>query len=391
MAGIRLGQILAVALISLVASFIYTRLGILYTFYANAPTRLQGVNNFKTTSIRFRNLIRNCEDGIIDAERGFALLSCDPGRDNWNTVMGVFRDSKAPEGTGIYIYHYANDESVQPKKLKLLDFKANAIDFHPLGIEYDAANSRIFIVNHAGTGSKIEVFKLFIEETAATHIGSITHPLLHAPNSIALLSDTELLVSNDHYFLKRSQPSLAAIETYLGLPGGNIAHVKLSDSVTQTVAVKILARVPFANGVALMNDTALAVASTSGAAVLLYKTTSGFQDVSLAQTIHLPFLPDNLSVDGDGIILIAGHPFAPAVETTAQKNAFCSHSGVAEEHSCKERAPSWVAEWSSQAGLRNLYIGNEISTSTTAIRDVQRGIGLVTGLYDSGLLWWKEE
>lgn len=77
----------AVALISLVASFIYTRLGILYTFYANAPTRLQGVNNFKTTSIRFRNLIRNCEDGIIDAERGFALLSCDPGRDNWNTVM----------------------------------------------------------------------------------------------------------------------------------------------------------------------------------------------------------------------------------------------------------------------------------------------------------------
>jgi len=289
------------------------------------------------------------------------------------------------------VYYYAEDKSPQPEKLKLLDFQAIAIDFHPLGIEYDVETRRIFVVNHAGTGSTIEVFKLFIEEMAATHIGSIRHPLLHAPNSIALLSGTELLVSNDHYFLKRSQPSLAALETYLGLPGGNIAHVKLSDPVTETATVNILAHVPFANGVALLNDTTLAVASTSGAAVLLYTSTSRFQDISLAQTIHLPFLPDNLSVDDVGTILIAGHPYAPAVEKTARNNALCSQADAISEPRCKERAPSWVSEWSPESGLRHLYVGDEISTSTTAVRDVQRGIGFVTGLYDRGLLRWKEK
>lgn len=59
----------------------------LYTFYGNAPSRLPRVNNVKNLQVKFADQIRNCEDVAIDAFEGFAILSCDPGRDLWNTVM----------------------------------------------------------------------------------------------------------------------------------------------------------------------------------------------------------------------------------------------------------------------------------------------------------------
>ena len=77
----------AVALTSLLTAFLYSRAGSLYSLYANAPGRLQHINNLKNSDIRFREDVRNCEDVVLDTDQGFALLSCDPGRDTWNTVM----------------------------------------------------------------------------------------------------------------------------------------------------------------------------------------------------------------------------------------------------------------------------------------------------------------
>jgi arylesterase/paraoxonase len=54
---------------------------------ANRPGKLQAVNNLKSYEIKFADSIRNCEDVILEEDRGVAILSCDPGRDRWNTVM----------------------------------------------------------------------------------------------------------------------------------------------------------------------------------------------------------------------------------------------------------------------------------------------------------------
>lgn len=55
---------------------------------------------------------------------------------------------------------------------------------------------------------------------------------------------------------------------------------------------------------------------------------------------------------------------------------------------CKCTAPSWVAEWSEQEGLKGLYKndGEEFCSSSTAVRDNSRGVGIVSGLYESGIL-----
>jgi arylesterase/paraoxonase len=57
---------------------------------ANRPGKLQAVNGFKSYEIKFRDRIRNCEDVILEESEGVAILSCDAGRDRWNTVMVSF-------------------------------------------------------------------------------------------------------------------------------------------------------------------------------------------------------------------------------------------------------------------------------------------------------------
>ena len=72
----------------LVASHVYKRIQAIRSLEQNAPGKLQAVSAFSTYEIKHADLVRNCEDVILlDGSEGWALLSCDSGRDNWNTVM----------------------------------------------------------------------------------------------------------------------------------------------------------------------------------------------------------------------------------------------------------------------------------------------------------------
>lgn len=51
---------------------------------------LQNVSVFKEQDVKYKDILKNCEDVIILEEQGVAILSCDPQRDAWNTVMVSF-------------------------------------------------------------------------------------------------------------------------------------------------------------------------------------------------------------------------------------------------------------------------------------------------------------
>lgn len=229
-----------------------------------------------------------------------------------------------------------------------------------------------------------------MEKGEATLFAAVENSRIGAPNSIAAISDTEFYVTNDHYFLARRRPILAKLETYLAPPLANIVHVKLHPNGSTTI--RSLARLPFANGIAFLNDNTLAVASCTSTAVFLYNVTQ--KDVgptlSVLGKIPVPFIPDNLSVDGKGKLLIAGHPHAPSMEKVTKNNRFCQDAGAEKDPRCKLDRLSWVAEWSQQGGLSDVYVGSDYGTSTTFVRDVSRGLGFVSGLYERGILSWKE-
>ncbi|KAM3423012.1 hypothetical protein BST61_g485 [Cercospora zeina] len=380
-------------IVVLLSAFIYSRWPVLQLFYTNHPSRLASLNTVGEFEIKFRDTVRNCEDIYLNEKQGWALLSCDPGRDEWNTVMGVFVNSSTHPETGIYLYKYGEDSDAVPLKVQLEAPENHGDSFHPLGIEYEESSQTLFVINHSPEGPSVEWYTLDAAQAVAKYEGSVHNTTyLPAPNSLAAISKDELFATNDHFFPSKYNSLLAKVETYAGFPGGSVAYIRRSED--GNTFVKTLARIPFANGISLFNSSTLAVASSNTAEVRIFNITwaaDGTPELAHTKSFTVPFAPDNLSIDSKGKLLITGHPHAPSLEEVARKNRFCEGAGDerAAGEDCSFGKLSWVAEWTEETGLITLIAGSEFGTSTTAVRDWQAGVGFVVGLYERGLLAWK--
>lgn len=285
------------------------------------------------------------------------------------------------------MYSYASTpNTIIP--LSFIDFP-RAHDFHPLGIIFDEKTSRLYVINHSRhSGSVIEIFQLSLANHSATHVQTLSHPLLHTPNSMEILDNGNLLVTNDHFLRAAVSPALSKIETFSGIPGGTV--VSISPSAPSTA--RILARVAFANGIVKLNATTVVVASSAKPGLYFYHLTpSG--DFELARFVRTPSGPDNLSVDTNGKVLVAGHPYVPSMMQVAGGRWKCDEEGTEEERrACGCWAGSWVGEWSEEGGVRTMLRdeGGEVCTSSSAVRDVGRGMGMVSMLYGRGIVVFRE-
>ncbi|KAF2176220.1 putative paraoxonase [Zopfia rhizophila CBS 207.26] len=368
--------------LALIGPYLYDRYLGISSVLSDRPGKLKSIHNIKQHEVKVQDRIRNCEDV------GLAILSCDPGRDRWNTVMGSFHPELGIASGALYIYDYSNPGLSDDEALKSLTLKNfNVDDFHPLGIEFDSPTSTLYVVNHAQSGSAIEVFNLSIKSLTATHIKTFKHPLLHSPNSIHSLGSGKIFFTNDHNLRASLSPLLSKIETWSGIPGGSVIYVDLNDPST----AKTVARVGFANGITMLNSTTLAVASSSKPGVLFYHVTPDYS-LQYKGLIRVPAAVDNISVDGKGKLLMAGHAFAPELIKVAKRRAKCNFESEKEEErkACENGAPSWVGEWSEEKGLRELYKDVEYGSSSTAVRDTTRGLGMVVGLYERGVFVFRE-
>ncbi|TGJ79111.1 hypothetical protein E0Z10_g9657 [Xylaria hypoxylon] len=399
---------LGVIALALLSPFIYERGQVSFLFWKNAPHRLVKVNTFASHEVRFSDRIRSCEDALMVESEGLAILGCDPGRERWNTVMGIFLPEPVESGK-LYIFNYkdtglSDDEALKP--LEFVDFKFQA-DFHTLGMAYDEPTSTLFVASHRHDYPAIEMFKLDLKAYTATHLRSIQHPLIHGPNSIVLINDHEFYVTNDHHFVIRDYPILNQLETNLGLPGGSVVYVDISPTLTDPevpVQASVVARLSFANGIELLNDTTAVVASSAKATVYFFSVSkpdsnavSGLPRFTPVSEFRVPFAPDNLSVSKDGALIIAGHPHVPSLGKFAKTRHICNSpeelakADARMQETCKTiSAPSWAARWTEDGGLTTLYTDVEYPSSATAVRDSDRKTGIISGLYAKGILVWKE-
>ncbi|RYC57982.1 hypothetical protein CHU98_g8218 [Xylaria longipes] len=401
---------LSIVALALLLPFTYERGQVLSTlFWKNAPHRLVKVNTFASHEVKFSDHIRSCEDALIVESEGLAILGCDPGRERWNTVMGIFLPEPVESG-GLYIFDYkdasaSEDEAL--KQLKFVGFKFQS-DFHTLGMAYDESTSTLFVASHRHDYPAVEMFKLDLKAYTATHLRSIQHPLIHGPNSIVLINDHEFYVTNNNHFLIRDHSILNKVETNLGLPGGTIVHVDISPVLKDpeaSVQANVVTRVAFANGIELLNDTTAVVASSGKAKVYFFSISrpgNGASSPSVpkftpASELRLPFGPDNLSVSKDGALMIAGHPHIPSLGKFAKTRHICNSpaelakADAAMQETCRTfSAPSWAARWTEDGGLETLYADVEYPSSATAARDSDRKIGIISGLYAKGILVWRE-
>ena len=380
------------------------------------------------------NDMKYCEDAVfwerVDSSGAVVdnvlLLSCDPNRKAWNTVMGPLRD---PNPRGALWFYDMSAISAEPRRIALEGYPEGH-DFHPLGLDVypsqpNEPSSNLFVVNHARNSSTIEQFTLSWDDPArARWVRTLSGPELVAPNALALTSPTSFYLTHDHRFTRRLPgvlgKTIPLAESILALPLGWTTHVTVSLTGRSAEAAKDAAHVhtttvvapyiPFANGVAISPDgTLVAVASTTLCEVRFYARDVRTQALSLRARVPTPFAVDNLVFDSRGALIVAGHPHFQALVAVAENRTGAS-------------APSWVVsitpttvgaeseedhgngEGAWEAGvpvpasrkvplvpgyeLRTLYQsdGSAFSSSSTGLRDAETGILYIVGLYEEGLM-----
>ncbi len=225
------------------------------------------------------------EDITIDPGTGLAYISVDDRR--------AAGQGKAVQGA-IYGFDTRSGTSSPFKLTGDLPF-----DFHPHGIGlFRGGDKRLFVVNHRLDGHFVEIFR--VHRDGLVHLESISGSLMHSPNDVAAVGTRAFYVTNDH---GSASPSGRKFEDYLQLKR---SYVLYYDGATFR---KVAGGLGYANGVAVSNDGGEAyVASSVGRNLRVYGRDKETGALSVRSTIGTGFGSDNIEVDSDGSLWVAGHP-----------------------------------------------------------------------------------
>lgn len=367
------------------------------------------------------------------------IVSCDPGRKEWNTVMGPLRDPNPHGALWIYVPSIPQSElrilssSVETNKahrITMRNYPPNH-DFHPLGIEvwpsHAGNSSNLYVVNHARERTVIEQFLIDPSHpTQIVHIRTISHPYFLSPNGLALTSPDSFYVSNDHLMTRRLPivgHVLPLIETILALPLGYVLHVTLHPAGSaHAIAKHAFAKlfIPFANGVAISaSGTEVVIVSSTLSTIFFYERDPTTNKLTrLKHSVTVPFSPDNvhyspsLTNKSQEDVIVAGHPNFPDLSAVAANKTGASASswiiaivpkdGVNAKSEAKfdQEAPvsanSKIPRDGKNWTLKTLFQSDGVEVkggfggSTTGLRDPDSGAFYVSGLYArEGLLVCK--
>ena len=371
-----------------------------------------------------------CEHELVFPE-GVAILSCDAGRAEWNTVMGPVIDPD-PRGQ-LWLYDYAKTK--KSTALELNGFPA--LDFHPLGMAH--IDDTLFVINHGRFTPTIEVFELDrnFKLTYKRTIGP--HEDIRAANALVAKSATELYVTNDHAYPILSTSALqSSLETFSGVvyPRTFVTHVDISGA--EPVFTRAAGNIPFSNGIAKgTTDETYYVVSTTRGSVIVFKPVNETSPIlQKVEELTFGFLLDNIDVvprtsehvDENGKtvtyttdeIYVGGH-----AKLYGKDGLVAAKAGAHLDGPERKKAPSWLASarrytaterrrltddkslkgqlypqpsgaiWHEpkhepKSGWRKRTIyqndGTEFRTATGMAVDVVRNLSVSGGLYEKGVL-----
>ncbi|KAI1811950.1 serum paraoxonase/arylesterase family protein [Poronia punctata] len=203
-----------------------------------------------------------CEDLEYHEPSGLIYTACS---DDLGTVSGWMPGAGAlehPDKPSFGSIKIIDPATKKVQKLSLKDFEGRPFSTHGISLYTPPSKPDevyIFAVNHvpnprwtAGSektepkaASQVELFVHTVGSKTARHLRSIAHPLIRTPNDLLALSESEFLVTNDHYY--RDGPMRMVEEVIRGF-----------QSWTDTVRVTIaddgtIDAVPVLNSVATNN------------------------------------------------------------------------------------------------------------------------------------------
>ncbi len=248
-----------------------------------------------------------------------------------------------------------------------------AFPFHPHGLslyEGPEGRRRLFVVNHRGgmTGPNyVEIFDLD-EAGALHHRRSVAGPALISPNDVVGVGPEQFYVSNDH-----SSPTKIgrALEDLLQLASASVVFYDGSSFRP------VYQGAQYANGVNVSADgSEFYLAETTAKRVRIFARDPVTNALRLEQTVEMDAAPDNIAIDGDGVLWIAAHPNLVAfVENAADADARSPSEVVtlARDH---------AGRWHVEKAYAN--VGNPISGSSVGA--VYQNMLLIGSVFDPFVL-----
>ncbi|KDR76333.1 hypothetical protein GALMADRAFT_247725 [Galerina marginata CBS 339.88] len=379
--------------------------------------------------------LHNAQGKVVERP---VIVSCDPGRRGWNTVMGPLRNPDPHGALWLYVPQNRADKGQgKPQILssKIAANKAHRIvlknypanhDFHPLGVEiwpsHAGNSSNVYVINHARERTVVEQFVINPSTpTEAEHVRTISSFHFLSANGLALTSPDAFYVSNDHLLTRRLPivgHVLPVAESLLALPLGFVSHITLNkhthaggDAIAKQTFTKMF--IPFPNGVAVSSSgSEVAIVSTSTNQILIYGRDPLTDKLTHKKdTVIVPFSPDNAhyapSLEGEGEdIIVAGHPNFPDLTKVAASKAgatsaswvvaivpkpssrqgantqFDLEAPVSTSSKLKTDGEGWTLKTLFQSD--GVEESGGFSGSTTGLRDPVTGTFYVAGLYDKG-------
>ncbi|BGP20148.1 hypothetical protein JCM10213_000767 [Rhodosporidiobolus nylandii] len=385
---------------------------------------------FCEDAIPFSPSLQSSSSAMKGEKRNLVLLSCDPNRKCWNTVMGPLADPYSAQG-GVWVL----DPLAEKGQANRVDIQWPALQrgetvFHPLGIDLvepqqEGEETLLLAVNHAADSPTIEVFSLSSPSPAlaltATHHHTLRHPTFTgAPNSLAVLpssssSSLRFFLSHDHRFNRRTSSPLRKLANFVETVGSlalsrvDYVEVKLpSSGSSEEPEIQQVLR----GGSCRSTPSRIPPPSSSST-----------PNLRLLRTVPVPMLVDNLSIlpyfsSGGGdeeafTVLAAGHPSYPALLAAAHdlhlrlrlpawltRLTGCSSFNF---DGAKQRGLSWAVtvphprkgetDWETVFTSHGRVAEGGFGGSTTIVAGKEKGRRwmVVAGLYEEGVKVMREQ
>ena len=299
------------------------------------------------------------EDIVIDHENGLAYIGAGERREWLAKAERNGSDSR----NGVYVFKLGAPETLRRITPPADDFLPHGID---LWIGPDGER-RIFVVNHPSTGEEfVEIYDASAVATGGDlmHLRSVSFNEMHSPNDIVAVGPEQFYATNDEGHISWI-PDTA--ELYLGLPLTNVVY--FDGNAGQVVAKGLI----YANGINASADGAsIYVAELLARRITVFDRDAATYLVKRAH-ISIPTAPDNIDVDENGDLWIAGH---------SKLFDIVAHAADATKH-----APSHVVRVDPKTGANEtLFVSTEGELSASSISAAYDGGFLVGAVFDGHIL-----
>lgn len=336
------------------------------------------------------------EDAVYVPQHDAVIFSTDTGRAVYNPFSGEGNTTAAPGGTLVWYDVGSNTH----RTLSVSDWPEGR-GFHQLGLNL---KGDLLAVANLATPPGIEILKL--EGHGARWLRTLVSSDVNVPNSVVILNEHQVLVTNSYRFSPRKHPHLAKLETFLGLPLGRVFLLTEVNGSVKSEAVG--ERLAMANGLALSDDgKLLAAVGSVGQEVQIYDVDPPARDsttpkaFTYRETLPVGYTMDNvhfLSTGSNYTFLACGHPSALEYFKTAQAKGEGQLAGTrvvkftvekARERDTAEQARAEVNRLFTKVDKRVQVVlddrGSYIGTGSTALPLGKNGM-LVMGLWDRGVV-----